>query len=455
MAKLSNEAVAYQFFVGMQLKNDYPRFGANVAQRDIDKFLEYQKEQAKDSKHYRTTSDVSVVFPGLDRVFPDLLILKDSQGGYYLLPVNKKQGPLETFVINRRKTDYSKIPGCVSSASVDLPNAWNNPRDNQYDVRVKQNTPVVFSLHSRDFDEMVPGVFNRSLTIPRLVLENGKLKANLAPHWRIQFKEETRVSEGSEYKQNVGLISGEFVPYLDPADLEKDELEDLEACWQNTLKIDELLGEYATLGFFAFGRKGQITKEITDLRNEENERLKRILIRLGAGHILDLVEALQAKSDYCKEEMSKALATSKDKTLTKEIRERAKNEARGLGDDVKGLEEEMSRHQKIVKELLAKNPGMDLEKRKQGKASKIRASKASNNVSVGETSGSKNPNNVISGIGPGNVYPGGNQTVSGHDNMPGIVIGCNNVVSSDGENMVNSGNIAAGINFGNDGDNED
>ena len=109
MAKLSNEAIAYQFFVGMQLKENYKRFGVNVTQKDVDKYLEFREKKRGSSKYYRIEEYLKVVFPDLNGDFPDLMILKDAPGDYHLFPVSKKQDPLQTFAVDRNKINFNKI----------------------------------------------------------------------------------------------------------------------------------------------------------------------------------------------------------------------------------------------------------------------------------------------------------------------------------------------------------
>jgi len=107
-----------------------------------------------------------------------------------------------------------------------------------------------------------------------------------------------------------------YMPYLDKQSLTKDEAQNLEQCWEKTIKINELLARYGELGFLKMGEKSSISKQIDLLIEEQTKIVENIIIRLGKPLVEQRLEQYQKCVDILLKEANEFKTELKSKNIS-------------------------------------------------------------------------------------------------------------------------------------------
>jgi|GEM_PF-5807244 hypothetical protein len=385
--KASNDAIAYYWYVGMQLHRLY-----EIAQgrkgEEYEKYLEAAKKKEAFPNDPRLevgcSGSIGIEAHVYQDSFPQLISLKDKNGNYYMWSVSPHAEFLDTFINQdefRKETPKKPIchfggawfsfNRCINDLNLDQPvgfavggsdidrsfltRAAYLDRTTERFPRTRKEKPVDKS----DFRDL----YNFALAIVRFKMDGDRLASDLSPWCEFEFKHERKErtnfighpESAAYYDDYTASYCGCFTPFFDKKELTPNEQKIVEDCWQKTKRIDELLAEYATLGRMAFSRKSAIKKEIMRIREEQTEDLKPIVVRRGVEHIERYIENRKQEVDGLQRQIPALIERSKDKRLNKMEREAAKEQADKLSNQVKVIvKEQIDEHQKIINALSKK-----------------------------------------------------------------------------------------------------
>ena len=163
----------------------------------------------------------------------------------------------------------------------DLPFPLLNIKNNLIDTKLS----FVFSFEEKTETQIENKTVTHTQTIPGKTIGYNVQDVGYNNYRVTEIKSQTQkkeytttVSTSKSFK--VIRYQHYYVPYFENV-VTQEEKQELEECWNKTIKIYNLLAKYGELGFFSFSEKSSLTKQIDSLIKEQTEIVSRIIGRVG------------------------------------------------------------------------------------------------------------------------------------------------------------------------------